>query len=146
LPTTLTYGGNIAEPNPAPTRTGHTFHGWYNNAAFTGAAITFPITNVTANTTLWARWTPSTYTITYNLDGGTLPTGSWNSYTFGTGLTLPTPIRASHNFGGWFDNAGLTGTAITTISATDTGNRTFWAAWNPIAVTGVTLNLANTFF
>jgi len=130
----------IAPTTPIPTLTGHTFGGW---ALTDGGAPIVVVPAGTTAVTLHALWTPNTYTITYNLNGGTLPIGAWNSYTFGTGLTLPIPTRANHNFGGWFDNAGLTGTVIAAISTTDTGNREFWAAWNPIAVTGVTLNPTN---
>ncbi len=38
-------------------------------------------------TTLTAHWTPITYTITYNLDGGTNAVGNPAGYTYGTGIT-----------------------------------------------------------
>ena len=44
-------------------------------------------------------------------------------------LTLPVPIRAGYDFAGWYDNAELTGDAITTIPTGSTGNKTYYAKW-----------------
>ncbi|MCL2629063.1 MAG: InlB B-repeat-containing protein [Oscillospiraceae bacterium] len=116
----------------APTKTGYTFGGWFDNVGLTGSAVTSISATDTGNKEFWAKWTVNTYTITYNLDGGTQQAGTWGSYTFGTALALPTsPTKTGYTFGGWFDNAGLTGSAVTTISATDTGNKEFWAKWTP---------------
>ena len=72
----------------------------------------------------------SIYTITYNLNSGTQQAGSWNSYTFGVGLTLPTtPTKTGYTFDGWYADEDFTGTPVTSISETDTGNKTFWAKW-----------------
>ncbi|MCL2054474.1 MAG: InlB B-repeat-containing protein [Oscillospiraceae bacterium] len=125
---TFDHGATVtltATPN-----NGYTFDGWYeNDTKITAANATYSFT-ATENRTLQARFTASVYTITYNLDGGTQEVGDdWNSYTFGTGLTLPTPTRTNWTFGGWYDNAALTGTEVTAISTTETGNKTFWAKW-----------------
>jgi uncharacterized repeat protein (TIGR02543 family) len=52
----VTHNGNATLPDPAPTRTGCTFDGWYRNAAGTGAAWDFDINTVTENITLYAKW------------------------------------------------------------------------------------------
>lgn len=70
------------------------------------------------------------YTVTYNKNGGTIAGESnYTSYTYGKGLTLPTPTRQGYIFGGWYTNSGLTGNAVTSISTTDTGNKTYYAKW-----------------
>ncbi len=38
----------------------------------------------------------------------------------------------THTFGGWYDNGALAGTAVTEISATDSGDKEYWAKWIPI--------------
>ncbi len=70
------------------------------------------------------------YTITYNKNGGTIANeSSYTSYTYGKGLTLPTPERAGYTFGGWYVNANFTGNRITAVSANETGNKTYYAKW-----------------
>ena len=46
------------------------------------------------------------------------------------GATLPTDItRTSYDFGGWYDNSGFAGDAVTIISTSATGNKEYWAKW-----------------
>ena len=74
-----------------------------------------------------------TYTVKLNTNGGTINSGNITSYTYGTGATLPTDVtKDGFVFGGWCDNIDLTGTPVTAISATDKGNKEFWAKWNAV--------------
>ncbi|SEB06283.1 Listeria/Bacterioides repeat-containing protein [Pseudobutyrivibrio sp. ACV-2] len=78
-----------------------------------------------------------TYAVTLNANGGTINSGNITEYTEGTGATLPTDVtKDGHQFGGWYDNAGLTGSPVTAISTSDTGNKEYWAKWtaNPSSV------------
>ena len=54
-------GGTVTEPT-APTATGYTFGGWYKDAAFT-TLWDFAADTVTANTTLYAKWTAQTISL-----------------------------------------------------------------------------------
>lgn len=75
--------------------------------------------------------------VTLNANGGTINSGNITEYTEGTGATLPTDVtKDGYQFGGWYDNAGLTGSPVTAISASDTGNKEYWAKWtaNPSPV------------
>lgn len=65
-----------------------------------------------ATITMYARWEPIDYTITYNLDGGACNGGSCTptSYNIESAtITLPTPAKTGYTFGGWYDNSGLSG-------------------------------------
>ena len=74
--------------------------------------------------------TPRTYTVKLNTNGGTINAGDVTEYTYGTGATLPNNVtKDGYEFGGWFDNDGLTGDAVTSISNTATGNKEYWAKW-----------------
>ncbi|MBP5650157.1 MAG: InlB B-repeat-containing protein [Bacteroidales bacterium] len=85
---------------------------------------------VTGDTTTQANFQLNSYTITFNTNGGTINAGDVNGYTYGMGATLPTNVtKTGYTFGGWYDNAGLTGDAVTNISTTETGNKEFWAKW-----------------
>ena len=84
---------------------------------------------------LWAKWDIITYTITYHTNDGTFSTDK-NSYTVESStITLDTPTRTGYTFGGWYDNAGLTGTAVTTIDHGSTDNVELWAKWDIINYT-----------
>ena len=75
--------------------------------------------------------------VTLNVNGGTINSGNITEYTEGTGATLPTDVtKDGHQFGGWYDNDGLTGSPVTAISTSDTGNKEYWAKWtaNPSSV------------
>ena len=141
--TSYTYGEGATLPTDV-TKTGHTFGGWFDNAELTGTAVTAISATETGDKEFWAKWDPDTYTITYNLNGGTINGDYATSYTYGEGATLPTDVtKTGHTFGGWFDNAELTGTAVTAISATETGDKEFWAKWTPIYTITVSANPPN---
>ena len=111
----------ITFANPTSNRTGYTFAGWNPASIQTGS---------TGNKTVTATWTANTYTVTLNTNDGTINAGNVTSYTYGVGATLPANVtKSGYTFAGWFDNDGLTGTAVTTIPADATGNKTYWAKW-----------------
>ena len=85
---------------------------------------------ITGTTVVAATFSPASYTVTLNTNDGTINAGNVTSYTYGTGATLPTNVtKSGFTFGGWYDNSGLTGSAVTTISTTATGNKEYWAKW-----------------
>ena len=82
-------------------------------------------------TTLTVQWTAPTYTVTLHANGGTIADGKdVTGYTYGVGATLPTDVtRTGYTFKGWYDNENLTGSPVTAISNTETGNKEYWAKW-----------------
>jgi uncharacterized protein (TIGR02145 family) len=69
------------------------------------------------------------FPITYNLNGGAIGPNDPITYVQGVGTTLPIPVKVGNRFEGWFDNAGFTGTPITQIGNTESGDRQYWALW-----------------
>ena len=71
--------------------------------------------------------------VTLDSNGGTIAEGKEvTSYTFGTSVPLPTAddiTREGYTFGGWYDNEDFSGEKIEEISATDTGDKKYWAKW-----------------
>ena len=63
-------------------------------------------------------------TITLNPNGGTLP-----EYPLVEGAVLPTPSKTGYTFAGWYDNEALSGSPVTAITDTDTGDKTYYAKW-----------------
>lgn len=83
-------------------------------------------------TALTVQWTAPTYTVTLNTNGGTINSGNVTGYTYGVGATLPTAddmTYTGHTFKGWYDNKSLTGSPMTAIGGTETGNKEYWAKW-----------------
>ena len=82
-------------------------------------------------TALTVQWTAPTYTVTLHANGGTIADGKdVTGYTYGVGATLPTDVtRTGYTFKGWYDNEGLTGSPVTAIGNTETGNKEYWAKW-----------------
>ncbi len=120
---TQAYGSTVVAP-AAPTKLGHTFDGWYSDVALT-LAYTFT-TMPAQHTTLYAKWTVNSYTITYEENGGS----DVINYTaqFGTALTAPTaPTKVGHTFDGWYSDVALTvAFTFTTMPAQHT---TLYAKW-----------------
>lgn len=102
--------------------------------------ITISNNNKDKTSTCTASFTPITYTITYNTNGGNEL--SSRTYTVETPtFTLPTPTRRVHNFTGWTGSNGTTPQKTVTITKGSTGNKSFTANWSKIdaAITGVTV-------
>ena len=117
-----------------PTREGYTFAGW------TGTGLDEPTMSVTiaqgstGDRSYTATWTPTVYTISYNLAGGsaTNPT----SYTIeSTTFTLANPTRDGYTFAGWTGTGLAEPTTTVTIAQCSTGDRSYTATWNIIDYT-----------
>ena len=141
--TSYTYGVGATLPTAGDmTYTGHTFVGWYDNENLTGSPVTAIGGTETGNKEYWAKWEANAYTVTLNTNGGTINSGNVTEYTYGVGATLPTAgdmTYTGHTFVGWYDNENLTGSPVTAISNTETGNKEYWAKWEANTYT-VTLN------
>ncbi|MBP5582348.1 MAG: InlB B-repeat-containing protein, partial [Bacteroidales bacterium] len=113
------------------SRTGYTFGGWYTNASCTSErAYEIPVT-ATGEQTFYAKWTANSYSITLNTNGGTINSGNVTTYTYGNSVMLPTDIsKIGYTFGGWYTSSSFSGSPVTSITATNYGNKSFYAKWN----------------
>ena len=118
---------------PASTNEGHSLDGWYYDNNGTETKWNFDMDTVKCTMTLKAKWELSTYSVTLQTDGGTIASGKEvTGYTYGTGAVLPTAddiTRDGYRFDGWYTDNSFSGSPITEISATETGNKTFYAKW-----------------
>ena len=63
------------------------------------------ITAPAQNLTLYARWEPVNYNITYDLQGGTNASGNPSTYNIeSSDITLAQPTRSGYTFNGWSSN------------------------------------------
>ena len=89
-----------------------------------GASVPADVTELTV------QWTAPTYAVTLHANGGTINNGNVTEYTYGVGATLPTDVtRTGYTFKGWYYNENLTGSPVTAIGGTETGNKEYWAKW-----------------
>ncbi|MTA28312.1 MAG: hypothetical protein F2562_05580, partial [Actinobacteria bacterium] len=108
-----TYQQSITLPSVAPSRTNYVFSGWNTAAAGTGVSYAAGGAYVMPNNsvTLHAQWTPASFGVVYNANGGITPPPPTNN-DFGSTVTVSTtrPTRTGHTFLWWTDNANGNGT------------------------------------
>ncbi len=95
-----------------------------------------------AEVRIQAVFEADTYTVTLNANGGTINSGDVTSYTYGVGAVLPTADNMAYTgytFNGWYEDSSFSGSPVTAISATDTGNKTFYAKWVPVEAQSYTV-------
>lgn len=116
----VTY--NSACHLPTPTRAGYTFNGWkVGNKIYTYNTTW----DIIGDATLTAQWSLNYYSISVNLDGGTLNGSIPSTCTYFDTINLPTASKYGYNFDGWKDQNNNT---ITTISQA-TQSYTLTAQW-----------------
>ena len=146
----LTYdldGGSVATANPDtytietatftltnPTREGYTFDGWTGGVNSELSTPTSELTiaqGSTGHRSYTANWTPITYNISYDLDGGSVTTPNPDTYTVETPeFTLNTPTREGYTFAGWTGTGLAAATQTVTIAQGSIGDRSYTATWN----------------
>ena len=114
----------------APTKTGYNFEGWYKDKDFK-VKISAISEDSTGDITLYAQWTAVSYTIKYELNGGTNDQSNSSNYNVESGeITLADATKAGYTFGGWYTDKACTETnKVTEIKTGSTGNLTLYAKW-----------------
>ena len=126
-------GATLTAPDPVPTNGGHSLDGWYYDNNGTETKWNFDMDTVKCTMTLKAKWELSTYSVTLQTDGGTIASGKEvTGYTYGTGAVPPTAndiTREGYRFDGWYADSSFSGSPVTEITGTDTGDKVFYAKW-----------------
>ena len=143
-PTKHIYDGGGTTLKSA-TKTGYTFAGWFTSSDCSATAVTsLGATAYTADITLYAKWTPNTYTVSFDKNGGT---GTMSSLPFtydqAQNLTANTFNRTNYSFNGWNTKADGTGTnyadkaSVKNLTSTNNSIVTLYAQWkeNTVKVT-----------
>lgn len=109
---------------------GYKIDGWYSDSSFKEKiANDGDKYEISENITLYAKWTPTTYTITYEPNGGSInQKTSEVKYNEAYG-TLEIPTKKGYNFKGWYlEETYLTKIEKETI-VTLSKNHTLYAKW-----------------
>ena len=134
--TTVNNGSTATAPSYTPTKTGHTFKGWYT--ASSGGSLYNTVT-ITAARTFYAQFAAATYTVTFDPGEGSTSTTT-KTVTYGSTYgDLPVPTRGGYNFDGWFtaEEGGTQITADTKVYIT--ANQTIYAQWTRLVSFSVTV-------
>ena len=127
---TKTEGKSLTLSTQIPNRNGYTFKGWsiiQNSEVTYNPGGTF---DRDMNTTLYAVWQINTYTITYDLNGGTLLSQNPSSYTVETDtITLNNPSKEGYMFLGWTGSNGETPQRTVKIEKGTTENKEYTAVY-----------------
>ncbi len=140
----VTFDSAIPRLSTVPSRNGYEFKGYWSSLGGTGTqyygadGIGIGNWTIAGNATAYANWSPVTYTISYNTDGGTINVAPQTSYTIESNtFSLPTDVtRTGWSFNGWYNSSGA---RVTQITKGTTGNLSFTAQWSRNSYS-VTLN------
>ena len=133
---TKLYGLDMTLSSTVPTRSGYTFKGWGTSSSSTTASYQ-PGGTYTSNSarTLYAIWesnAPTTYTVSYNANGGSGAPAS-QTKTHGVTLTLSStkPTRSGYTFLGWSTSSSATSASYSAGgSYTTNASCTMYAVWS----------------
>ncbi len=101
---TKTYGVSVTLPTP--TLYGYDFAGWYFDETLETAAnftVMPDLGDAGDIVMLYAKWTPKTYNVTLDANGGVNAGGNTFSVTYNAAYgELPTPSREGYSFTNWY--------------------------------------------
>jgi uncharacterized repeat protein (TIGR02543 family) len=131
---TVAGGGKATEPSPAPAKAGRTLEGWYADAAYT-TRWDFAVNTVAKSVTLYAKWTPVTFTVSFDAHDGTPAPAAQTAASGGKAAApSPAPTKAGRILEGWYADAAYTTRwdfAVNTVAK----SVTLYAKWTPAAFT-----------
>ena len=129
----VTYGSTYGTL-PTATRIGYDFAGWYTEKEAGTAIIADNTVSITADTTLYARWTAKQFTVSFDTNkgaGSSTPTvvNSINVTYDDSYGNLPVTGRTGYDFAGWYtaSSGGTRVTADTKVTLTE--DQTLYARW-----------------
>ena len=121
---------------PTPTRTGHSFAGWFTTASG-GSQVTTSTTVTTASAhTLYAHWNANTYSVEYNANNGSgTMSNSSHTYDVAKALTSNSFTRTGYTFKGWSTSSTATtatyanGASVKNLTSTNGATVNLYAVW-----------------
>ncbi|MBP5705778.1 MAG: InlB B-repeat-containing protein, partial [Spirochaetales bacterium] len=140
---------NVANPNETSFKatetvmlqnlnaTGYTFDGWYDASTDGTIVAGWAAGERTDDVSLWARWTPNSYTVTFNANGGSGDMSSQNmTYDTESALTANAFSKTGYTFLGWSDNSADTypkyqdNSTVLNLTAVSGAEVTLYAVWS----------------
>ena len=124
---------------PNAERTGYTFEGWYLDENCTNQITADSIVKITANQSVYAKWTLKKYTIEFDANGGAVQTAS-KQVTYGKNYgVLPVAVKENDTFIGWFTEGGTEITSDSIVELVD--DTVVYAKWQSESTVAGDINL-----
>lgn len=124
---TVTKGSKVTEP---ATPEGYIINDWYSYESYKKVTWDFDSSLITDDTNIYANYTLKEYSITYNLDGGVLPTTKHDYYTVEDEVYIYNPGKTGYTFLGWTGSNGDTPQTYYTQPKGSTGDKVYNANWS----------------
>ncbi len=110
-----------------PSKDYYDFGGWFTDESFEDE---FDFSLPERSLTLYAKWIPTEYAITYVLDGGTNNAANPATYNVEESVTFAAPSKVGHTFNGWYSTPEFTSAPIEGIEAGSHGAVTVYASFS----------------
>jgi len=133
LSKSVTYGKAYGEL-PAVTRSGFTFGGWWTETNSTGTQVLVgSVVSIPSDQTLYAKWNPNSYTITYDSQGGTSPNPEKTIVTYRHAYgELAATTKDLNVFDGWWTSPDETGIQVQSSTIVEIiSDQKLFARWKP---------------
>ena len=88
--------------NHKPIRKGYTFECWCDDATLTTTYEPFETLTKVGERTLYAKWIPNKYTVTYDVNGGNPLIENTQQIVYDTYMSFVIPERVGYRFVGWY--------------------------------------------
>lgn len=125
----ITEGEKVSRPDTVITDEGYKVVGWCVDENCTEQNEYSFADSLKGNLVLHARWEIESYSIDYELDGGTNSAKNPSTYNINSDeIVFAAPTKDGAKFEGWFYDAALTNPA-TMIASGSTGNKKLYAKW-----------------
>ena len=128
------YNQTYGTLGATPTRKGYNFAGWYTDEIGGTEVTSDTVMTTGSDHNIYAHWTPITYTLTVNPNGGTLNGSTANktySMQYGETRGIANPTRDGYIFGGW-TVSGTESSMNGTVFQMGTANATITAKWKSL--------------
>ncbi|WP_045959674.1 InlB B-repeat-containing protein [Acholeplasma palmae] len=114
----------------APSKFGYNFAGWYKDSSFTQSVTSTEGGN--DHITVYAKWNPEVYQITYILNGGTNSSSNKSTYYYEQNEYFSYPSKSGYDFKGWYTDSNFSNRISSTTGIM--GNITIYAKWEKTVV------------
>ena len=123
LPAVSNYTLGQTVTQQSVSNPGYIFNGWFDSKTDAAFVFGFTMTDVSEPYTLYGKWTPIVYTVTYVLGDNSVTNPDVNPETFTVEDSIPlvAPDRPGYSFSGWQSDSvtvSTVGGAITDITLT----------------------------
>ena len=148
---TATYGSAMPSPRTAPKKAGYTFDGYWDTTKeggrqyYDGSMNSVRSWDKASTATLWAKWVPVRYKVTFGKNGGT-GGDDYVTATYAAAMPSPrtAPKKSGYIFEGYWNTTGENGVCYYDANMKSahvwdkTSAATLWAKWRKAAVVKVT--------